>query len=120
MLKKRIDSFKYAFTGIFDLFRSQVNAKIHLLMAFAVIVCGWFFGISIMEWCLVVICMGLVLAAEAFNTAIEYLTDLVSPEYHELAGKTKDVGAAGVLLMAIASAVVGLLIFLPKFWEMFF
>ena len=58
------------------------------------------------------------LAAEAFNTALEYLTDLVSPGHHELAGKTKDVAAAGVLLTAVGAAAVGLIIFLPKVMAM--
>ena len=115
MLKERLESFKYAFKGIAALFDSEPNAKIHLFFAIAAIAAGWFFQISLVEWCLVVLCIALVLSAEAFNTAIEALTDLVSHDYHPLAGKAKDVAAAGVLLLAMGAAIVGMLIFLPKF-----
>jgi len=110
----RLNSFKYAFAGIKDLFINTPNARIHLVMAFAVAICGYIFQISITEWCLCILCIALVLAAEAFNSSIEYLTDLVSPDYHELAGKTKDVAAGAVLLISIGAAIVGLIIFLPK------
>ena len=114
MFRKRINSFKFAFQGVFELFRSQPNARIHLFAAVLVILAGFYFQINSTEWCLIVLAIFLVLAAEAFNTALEYLTDLVSPDYHPLAGKTKDVAAAGVLLTAIGAAIIGLLIFLPK------
>ena len=65
------------------------------------------------------ICIALVISLEAVNTALEYLTDLVSPERHPLAGKAKDVAAAAVLIAAIGSAIVGLLIFVPKFSRLF-
>jgi len=115
MLKKRIDSFGFAFKGIFDLIKTQPNAQIHLCAAFLVLVAGFYFKITTTEWCLSIFAIVSVLAAEAFNTALEYLTDLVSPDYHVLAGKTKDVAAAGVLITAIGAAIVGLIIFLPKF-----
>lgn len=113
-MKDRLNSFKYAFAGIRDLFINTPNARIHLFMAIAVGICGFIFQISITEWCLCILCIALVLAAEAFNSSIEYLTDLVSPDYHELAGKTKDVAAGAVLLISIGAAAVGLIIFLPK------
>ena len=114
MLKQRLASFKYALQGVAELFRSQTNAKLHLFAAIVVCVVGYFVGLSTLEWCIVVLCISLVLAAEAFNTALEYLTDLVSPNHHPLAGKVKDVAAAAVLLTAIGAAVCGILIFLPK------
>ena len=66
-----------------------------------------------MEWVAISICIALVLALEALNTALEYLTDLVSPEYHPLAGKAKDAAAAAVLLVALGAIVVGLIVFIP-------
>ncbi len=83
-------------------------------MAVLSIGAGFYFEISITEWSLVILCIAGVLSAEAFNTGLEYLTDLVSPEYHLLAKKTKDVAAAGVLLMAIGAAIIGIIIFFPK------
>jgi diacylglycerol kinase len=114
MLKKRLDSFKFAFAGIRDLFKTEPNAIIHLIAAIIAVALGFFFSISKMEWCFVVFSIAIVFSAEAFNTAIEHLTNLVSPDYNELAGKTKDAAAAAVLFAAIGSAVVGLVIFLPK------
>lgn len=116
MLKSRIDSFKYAFKGLFDLLKTQPNARIHLLVTISVIAAATYFRLSTTEWCIIVLTIGVVFAAEAFNTALEYLTNLVSPDYHPLAGKTKDVAAAGVLISAIAAILVGIIIFLPKIW----
>ena len=114
MFKKRLDSFKFAFAGIRDLFKTEPNATIHLIAAILVIVLGFFFSISSTEWCFIVFAIAIVSSAEAFNTAIEHLTNKVSPEFNELAGKTKDAAAAAVLLAAIGAAIVGVIIFLPK------
>lgn len=114
MLKKRLASFGYAIKGVSWLVRSQPNAKIHLGAALVVSLAGWYFGLSITEWCLVVLAIFSVLSAEAFNTALEDLTDLVSPGQHPLAGRAKDLAAGAVLLTAIGAALVGILIFLPK------
>lgn len=119
-LKKRVASFRYAFTGLKDLFVSQPNARIHLLASIGVILAGIFFQISATEWVAISLCIVLVISLEATNTAIEYLTDLVSPGQHPLAGKTKDVAAAAVLLAAIGAVVVGSIIFLPKIINEFF
>ncbi len=114
MIQERLNSFKYALKGLVDLFKNTPNARFHLFMAFAVAICGFIFQISITEWCLCILSIALVIMAEAFNTAIEYLTDLVSPDYHILAGKTKDVAAGAVLIISIGATIVGLIIFLPK------
>jgi len=120
MLRSQYNSFKYAFQGVFDLFKSQPNAKIHLFTSIIVISAGFYFSLSKTEWAIVLLTICLVFAAEAFNTAIEYLTDLVSPDYHPLAGKTKDVAAAGVLLTAFGAIGVAIMIFLPKIIEKLF
>ena len=114
MLKKRINSFKYAFRGIYAMFRSEPNARIHLVVMILVIIAGLYFEITPGQWLAVIICIGMVLAAEAFNTALEALTDLVSPEHHPLAGKVKDVAAAAVLITAITAIITGLFVFLPE------
>jgi len=119
-MKDRLNSFKYAFKGIKDLFANTPNAKIHLAMAILVMIFGLLLDISTIEWCLCFLAIAVVLAAEAFNTSIEYLTDLVSPDFHVLAGKTKDMAAAAVLLTSMGASIVGLIIFLPKGWEWFF
>ena len=119
MLKKRIKSFKYAFDGIGHLIKSEPNVIIHFIAAVIAIGMGYFFSISLVEWCLIIFAIGFVFSAEAFNTALEYLTDLVSPDYHELAGKAKDTAAAAVLIAAITSALIGGIIFLPRILTMF-
>jgi len=113
-LKQRINSFGYAFTGMIEVIQSQANSKLHLLAASIAVLGGWYFLISNTEWCLVILCITSVLGAESLNTALEYLTDLVSPEFHPLAKKTKDAAAAGVLWVAIGAFLVGMIIFLPK------
>lgn len=117
-IQHRIKSFQYAFQGIIDLFCTQPNARIHLFVFMIVLIAGYYFQLSVSEWLLIILCSSSVLAAEAANTAIEYLTDLVSPDYHPLAGKAKDAAAACVLLMAIGAALIGLIIFLPKFIQL--
>ena len=119
MIKQRLQSFKYALKGIRLLFQSETNAKIHLAFTFLVIAGGIFFSVSATEWCLLVIAIVMVMCAEGMNTAIEYLIDLVSPNFHELAGKAKDVAAGAVLITAIGATIVGCIIFLPKIWAYF-
>ena len=118
--KKRASSFYYAGRGLADLFRTQPNARIHLALAAGAIALGGYCGLSRGEWIAVAGCIAAVLAAEAVNTALEYLTDLVSPNFHPLAGKAKDAAAAAVLVTAIGAAVVGLLIFAPYFERAFY
>ncbi len=113
--KKRLtNSFKYAFEGIIQAFIGEQNLKIHTVIACFVILFGFILKISYAEWLVCLILIGLVLMAEFFNTSIEYLVDLVSPEIHPLAKATKDTASAGVLMMAIISAIIGLIIFVPK------
>lgn len=113
MLKKRLKSFVYAGRGIWSFLRREPNAWIHCTAIGVVTTAGIVLGINRMEWMVVVLCFALVLAAEAFNTAIERLVNLVSPQYHPLAGDVKDVAAGAVLLCAIAAAIVGVILFLP-------
>lgn len=97
-LSKRIRSFGYAFSGIGRLF-SQPNACIHAAVTVLVIAAGVWLRISATEWCLVSICIGGVLMAEAFNTAVEALADKVSPGYDPLIGRAKDLAAGAVLIL---------------------
>ena len=112
--KKLINSFKYAFEGILQAYVGEQNLKIHTVIAILVIIFGFILKISYTEWLVCLVLIGLVLMAEFFNTSIEYLVDLVSPEIHPLAKATKDTASAGVLMMAIISAIIGLIIFVPK------
>ena len=110
-------SFKAAFCGIKETYEKEQNIKIHTMMAILVVVCGFIFKISYGEWLVCLVLIGFVLMAEFFNTAIEYVVDLASPNIHPLAKAAKDTASAGVLMMAIISAVIGCVIFIPKIIE---
>lgn len=113
-LRKRLKSFRFAFNGIRLLITHEHNAWIHCFAAGCAITAGCIVGLSPIEWIAVVLAIGTVLAAEAVNSSIEALADLVSPGYNEAIKRTKDLAAGAVLLLAIAAAIVGLIIFVPK------
>ena len=92
---------------------------IHLIASVLVIVLGFFFQINTSDWIVLILCIGMVLGAEALNTSIEELTNLVSPDYHEQAGKVKDLAAGAVLIISLMAAIIGLIIFIPKIMLMF-
>lgn len=110
----RIKSFGYALAGLRYLISTQHNAWIHLVLTVIVVALGFFLHLNTTEWCLIIVAIGLVLLAEAFNTAIEVLTDLVSPHYHAKAKIVKDVSAGAVLVAALMAAVIGFIVFFPK------
>lgn len=112
--KNRMRSFHYAFNGIAEMLKTQHNARLHLVAAGLAVFFGYFLRISATEWLFVVFSIGLVLFAEAVNTALEYFVDFVSPEKHEKAGKIKDLAAGAVLIAAITAACTGGIIFIPK------
>lgn len=110
---KRAKSFTHAGRGLALFAKTTHNAWIHLAILILAIAAGAGFGISRVEWMMLVLAAGLVLVAEAINTAIEIDIDLTSPEYHPYARDTKDVAAGAVLVAAVAAAAIGALIFAP-------
>lgn len=96
------------------------NFRIDIVCAVITIILGFVCQISAFEWLVVVACFGLVLGGEALNSALEYIVDLASPDYHVLAGKAKDCAAGVVLLFAVASFVIGCIIFIPKLLALVF
>jgi diacylglycerol kinase (ATP) len=116
-----IRSFGYALKGIASAYsKGQVNIKIHTCIAILTIALSIWLSISAFEWVCIVLCIGLVIAAEMTNSAIEALVDLVSPEWHKKAGIVKDIAAGAVLILAATSVVVGTIIFLPKIIALFY
>ncbi|HET9504753.1 MAG TPA: diacylglycerol kinase family protein [Hymenobacter sp.] len=118
LLRRRAASFGHALRGVGAALRSEVHLQLHAVATVVVIGLGFYFKISPIEWALVALSVASVWAAELFNTAIETLTNLVSPGYHPLAGKAKDVAAGAVLLAALGALVVGGLVFGPRVWEL--
>ena len=112
--RRRLRSFYYASRGIRFMITTQHNFWIHLVMASLVVIAGFLFHISLVEWMLSIFAMGLVLSAETFNSAIEQLTNLTHPDIHPTPGRIKDLAAGATLLTAITAALIGLLIFVPK------
>lgn len=106
-------SFLHAFEGLWLSLRSQRNLQIHLGFTVAVAIMGWLLALTKVEWAIITLAVGLVWAAELYNTAVEHVVDLISPTPHPLARLAKDAAAAAVLVTALASAVVGLIIFIP-------
>ena len=104
----------YAINGFKTAFKTEVNIKTHFAATLVVVLFGWFFEISAIEWILIAGCVGLVISMEMMNTAVEYLVDFVSPEIHVKAGKIKDISAGAVLTVALTALIVGLIIFIPK------
>lgn len=110
-------SFKAAFEGIATTYKKEQNIKIHTIISIIVVLGGVLFKINYIEWLVCLVLIGFVLMAEFFNTAIEYVVDLASPNIHPLAKAAKDTASAGVLMMAIISALIGCVIFIPKIIE---
>ncbi len=111
-----MQSFVDAGRGFVTVLRTEWNFRIHAVIAVLVAVGGLCFRISAGEWIAVVLCAGLVFMAEVFNTAMEYLADAVHPEADQGVGMAKDAAAGGVLIAAVAAALVGAIVFLPKVW----
>ena len=107
-------SFGYAFKGIAYAATTQLNFRVHLVATLLAVFLGLWLKITAGEWQWVMLCIALVLVVELLNTAIEILTDLVSPGYNAKAGHVKDVAAGAVIITALFALVTGLLIFVPK------
>ena len=112
--KKLINSFKYALEGFISSFKTERNMKIHILATILVIAFGLYFKLNLVEWCFIIFAIALVIGAELFNTAIETIVDMISPEKNPKAKLAKDISAAAVLCFAIGAAVVGIIIFIQK------
>lgn len=113
-----ISSFRYAFAGVRYLLWTQRNAKIHSAVGLVAALLGAVLRIDRYEWLILLLTITMVLAAEGVNTAVEAAVDLASPGYHPLAKIAKDVGAGTVLLTAIASVLIGLVLFVPHLWAL--
>jgi diacylglycerol kinase (ATP) len=110
-MNRLIKSFRFAIQGFHSALSNQVNLRIHLAVSMGVIIAGFAFRVSATEWCVLLLCMGLVISLELINTTIEKLVDMVSSEWKEQAGQIKDIAASAVLWSSILSALIGLIIF---------
>ena len=113
-IKRLRKSFGYAFKGIDDVIKHEPNMKIHVVVAILVVIMAFILKVSNIEWIILVLLIGAVLAAETINTTIENLVDMYTKEYDEKAKIVKDTAAGTVLILAITSTIIGLIIFIPK------
>jgi diacylglycerol kinase len=113
-VEKFLKGFGFAFKGLIYAFKTQLNFKVHTALAVVIVCLGWYYNCNSTEWLWILLAISSVLIIELINTAIEVLTDLVSPAYHPKAGIVKDVSAAAVLIAAFFAVAVGLIILVPK------
>ncbi|MBK8808058.1 MAG: diacylglycerol kinase family protein [Bacteroidales bacterium] len=113
-IKKRLKSFTYAFNGLWVIVKEEHNFRIHLFAALFVVVAGFFFSLTVLEWCVVIFAIGFVFSLEIINSAIENISDFVSPDRNVAIKKIKDISAAAVLVGAFTALIIGFLIFIPK------
>ena len=113
-IRERLKSFVYASNGIRILIRNEHNARIHLLATIVIITLGFLFSISVHEWIVIVLTIGIVISMEMINSAIEEICNFISPEKHESIKRIKDLAAGAVLVSAIIAFIIGVIIFVPK------
>ena len=119
-LKKFFNSFTYPIKGLRYAYRNEQNLAVDVGIALIVVIAGFIFKVSVTEWALLALTIGLVISCELINTAIEAVVDLVTEEYHPLAKVAKDTSAAAVFIFAIVAIVVGIIIFGPKLFAILF
>lgn len=115
-----LQSVRFAISGLIKTFQTERNFRTHLLIAGLVVVTGILLGVNALEWGLLSLCMGVMITAELFNTALEVTVDLLTGGiYHEKAKIAKDAAAGACLVTAIAVAISGACIFIPHIWARF-
>lgn len=113
-IKKLKNSFKYAFRGLKLIFKKERNVYLFLIISIISIIAGFILQISSIEWCFIIILIGLVYAFEFLNSFVEMLLDIVNKSYNNKVKDIKDVFAASTLIMSVVAAIIALIIFIPK------
>ena len=113
-LSNRLKSVGYALKGAILLVKTEASIKIQVFIAIVVTAAGFYFNISTLEWIIQIFAIGMVLGIEGLNTAIEKIADYVQPEFDKKIGFIKDISAGAVMLVSMAAAIIGLIIYIPK------
>lgn len=119
-MKAFLKRLRFALEGWGQFFPTEKNGQIQTVIALLVVIAGIFFQLTLVEWALIIICIGAVLALEMVNSALEIFCNRVHPDWHSDIKKVKDIAAGAVLWISVASVVVGCLIFIPKIKSFFF
>jgi len=115
-LKNRIKSVGYAFKGAYLLITTEASVKVQFVIGVIMTIAGIIFKLSVTEWIIQILVIALIMALEGMNTAIEETADFIHPEHHPKIGLIKDLAAGAVFIFAIAAAVIGFIIYLPKLY----
>ena len=113
-LKGRIKAFGYASKGALILIKNEASIQVQLIIAIGVVLCGFYFDISKLEWIAQLLAIALVLSIEGLNTAIEEIADFIHPDYHNKIGRIKDVAAGAVFFSAVIAIIIACIIYIPK------
>lgn len=113
------NSFKYSMAGLRYAYKNEQSMTVHVIVTALVIVFGLLFQIKLIEWIICIFLIGIIMASELLNTAIEAVVDLCTQDYHPLAKVAKDTASAAVFIFSIASAIIGILIFAPYIIKLF-
>ena len=114
-----VRGFACAFAGVAVLIRTQRSARIHLLFTLLILGLAALLRLAVQDWCWLILAIAMVWFAEAINTAVEFLSDVVCPQYHDGIRNVKDVAAAAVFFAVIGAVTIGLLILAPPLWRWF-
>lgn len=117
--KRQVHSYRYAAKGVKYTFATQVNIWIHLIIASVVLALAYLLHFNTNQFLILLVTIGFVIVAELYNTAIEEMTNLLSPEFNQQAGVVKDIAAGAVLVSAITAAIVGAWLFIPALANVF-
>lgn len=118
-IKGRLRSLQFSFKGMWLLITTEDSIKTQFFFAILIVIAGFYFEISAIEWMLQLLIIGLVLVAESLNTAVEKLADFVHPEYHEKIGFIKDIAAGAPGFAALISLIIAGIIYIPKIMLLF-
>lgn len=121
-IKKRgitrfVRSFSFSISGLKYAYKYEQSMFVHVIATICVITANIIFKVQPIEWLITVLAIGMVLAAELINTAIEAIVDMVTLEFHPLAKIAKDCGSAATFVLAMMAAVIGIVVYLPHILE---
>ncbi len=114
-IKAFTKSFGYALKGFLFMLKDERNFKVQLFIALIALALGIYFPLQNIEWILLILCIAMVLSAEMINTAMERIINEIHPNYNSKAKAIKDIAAGAVLVLSIASLIIGLIIIIPYF-----
>lgn len=118
-LKRLVKSFTYAFRGLFKIVREEQNLRVHFVVAWLVVLLGFFLKIKPVEWTIIILAISLVILMEVINSAVERVSDVLKPRIHDYVKEIKDIMAAAVMVSSLVAVIIGFIIFSPYLLKVF-